>query len=179
MTLEGTHQTSKATLPAPGQYRLMPELTTVRFAAKKFGLFTIRGTMALTTGTAAVTAPPESSTLHATLAANSFRTPMARRDEHVKGPKLIDSASFPTIDFDSTRVEPTAGGWTIHGLLTVHGISEPIALDVRSALRDGELLRARATARIDRRDFGVTKFRFAAASRIDIDMDVAAEPVHR
>ena len=121
MTIEQTaHPPAEVALPV-GRYRLHPELTSVTFSAKKFGLFTIRGTMGLTSGTFTVTTPLEHSTLHAVLATDSFTTPMLKRDKHVKGPALLDVATFPSIEFDSTGAVPTPAGWDVHGLLSVHG----------------------------------------------------------
>jgi polyisoprenoid-binding protein YceI len=38
------------------------------------------------------------------VAADSFKTPMAKRDAHVKSAKLLDTAAYPRIEFDSTEV---------------------------------------------------------------------------
>ena len=94
MTIEDIAHRSSIDLPT-GRYRLHPELTTVAFTAKKLGLFTIRGTMTLSSGTFTVASPLERSTLHAVLDAASFRRPWPERDDHVKGPKLLDVAGYP------------------------------------------------------------------------------------
>lgn len=161
-----------------GRYRLHPELSTVAFTAKKFGLFTIRGTMRLLSGNFTVAEPLEHSTLHAVLAPDSFKTPMAKRDEHVKSSKLLDVASYPRIEFDSTEVlHGPDRAWEVRGLLAVHGQLAPAALTVTSASTDGALVRVRATARVDRREFGVTAMRAAASSVVSIAIEAVGTPV--
>jgi polyisoprenoid-binding protein YceI len=164
---ETTHPATDIALP-PGRYRLDPELTSVAFSAKKFGLFTVRGTLGLASGTFTVTAPPELSTLHAVLAADSFTTPMANRDTHVKGKTLLDTAAYPSMEFHSTEIVPMPAGWEVRGLLTVHGRVAPAALTVSSAKMEGGLALVAATARVKRKDFGVTKMRAAASSVIEV-----------
>jgi polyisoprenoid-binding protein YceI len=184
MTIEnldhpGHAASPQAGLPIPtGRYRLHPELSTVAFTAKKFGLFTIRGTLRLESGTFTVAGPPERSRLHAVLVADSFRTPMAKRDEHVKGPKLLDVAAYPRIEFDATDVVPGPGGnWEVRGLLSVHGQVAPALLTVTSASAEGALVRVRATAEVDRRAFGVTAMRAAASSQIVVAIEAVGTPV--
>ncbi len=166
-------------LPLPtGRYRLHPELSTVAFTAKKFGVFTIRGTMRVESGTFTVAGPLEHSTLHAVLAADSFKTPMARRDEHVKSPKLLDVATYPRLEFDSTEVVHAPDGtWEVRGLLAVHGQVAPATLTVTSAATEGALVRVRAAAQVDRRVFGVTAMRAAASARLDIEIEAVGTPV--
>ena len=160
-----------------GRYRLHPELTTVAFSAKKLGLFTIKGTMRLVSGTFTVASPLERSTLHAVVATDSFTTPMRKRDEHVKGPKLLDAASYPRLEFDSTEVAAVGGGWEIRGLLALHGTVRPAVLRVHTATFDDGLARVGAEARVDRRDFGVTAQRAAASSLIQVQIEAVGSPV--
>jgi polyisoprenoid-binding protein YceI len=184
MTIENTGNIRQAAqphtgLPVPtGRYRLLPELSTVAFTAKKLGVFTIRGTMRVQSGTFTVAAPLEHSTLHAVVAADSFKTPMAKRDEHVKGRTLLDIARFPRIEFDSTEVVPAADGtWEVRGLLSVHGQVAPAVLAVTGTDADGALVRVRATTQVDRRIFGVRAQRAAASSLINVVIEAVGAPV--
>jgi polyisoprenoid-binding protein YceI len=176
MTIEDIAHRSNVDLPT-GRYRLHPELTTVAFSAKKFGLFTIRGTMALSSGTFTVASPLERSTLHAVLDAASFTTPMVRRDDHVRGPKLLDAAGYPRLEFDSTAVVPGAHGWEIEGLLGVHGHRALAVLTVTSATQEGGLVRVAASATVDRRAHGVTGLRVAASTLIHVEIEAVGTPV--
>jgi polyisoprenoid-binding protein YceI len=184
MTIENTAKVDRvarprAGIPLPnGRYLLQPELSTVAFTAKKFGMFTIRGTMRVESGTFTVASPVEHSRLHVVLSADSFRTPMAKRDEHVKSPKLLDVATYPRIEFDSTEIAPDPDGtWEVQGLLAVHGQVAPAVLAVQSARTEGALVRVRATAQVDRRVFGVTAMRAAASSVINVEIEAVGTPV--
>jgi polyisoprenoid-binding protein YceI len=160
-----------------GRYRLQAEQTAVAFTARKLGLFTIRGTMRVVSGTFTVASPLERSTLHAVLATDSFATPMRKRDEHVKGPKLLDAASYPRLEFDSTDITAAGDGWEIRGLLAFHGKAAPVVLRVQSATFDGGLARVRAETCVDRRDFGVTAQRAAASWLIQVQIEAVGSPV--
>jgi polyisoprenoid-binding protein YceI len=177
MTVEENKTTSAQVDVPTGRYRLDPDLTTVSFSARKLGLFTIKGTMRLVSGTFTVARPADRSTLHAVLAADSFKTPMRKRDEHVKGHTLLDTATYPSIEFDSTEVAAVDGGWEIRGLLAVHGTVQPAVLAVDGTSFDGDLARVQARARIDRREFGVTRQRAAASSLIDVQIEAVGSPV--
>ncbi len=169
----------RAGLPIPtGRYRLHPELTTVAFSAKKLGLFTIRGTMQLESGSFTVTSPLERSTLHAVLAAETFSTPMRKRDEHVKSASVLDVATYPKIEFDSTEIWARSDGtWEVKGLLAVHGQVAPTSLTVASTSLEGGLVHIWAAARVDRREFGVTAAPGAASALIDLRIEAVATPV--
>jgi polyisoprenoid-binding protein YceI len=170
------HGTAGIALP-PGRYRLHPELTSVTFSARKFGLFTVRGTMGLASGAFTVADPLEQSTLNVVLAADSFSTPMANRDKHVKGSSLLDTAQYPTIEFHSTGISPAPEGWEVRGLLTAHGQVAPAALSVSAVVWEGGLAHVSATARVNRRDFGVTAMRAAASAEIEVRIDAVGTPV--
>jgi polyisoprenoid-binding protein YceI len=158
----------------PGTYRLVPEATTVRFSARKLGLFTIRGSVMLTSGSFTVADPLGGSTVHAVLAAASFRTPMDKRDEHVKGEKLLDVEHYPTMEFTGSGVSHGPDGWSVPGTLVVHGQSRPLALAVQELSQDDASIRIRALAQVDRNDFGVTGVRLAAGPKVDVVIDAVA-----
>jgi polyisoprenoid-binding protein YceI len=53
----------------------------------------------------------------------------------------------------------------------------PAVLVVTSARQEGARLRVTASARVDRRRFGVTRMRVAASSRIDLTIEAVGTPV--
>ena len=179
MTIDNVKTTTPTAVPitlTPGRYRLDRELTTVRFSARKLGVFTIRGSIGMVSGDFTVGERLEDSTLHAVLDAATFRTPMAKRDEHVQGETLLDVARFPSMEFVSTEVARTIRGWEIRGLLTVHGEVAPAVLAVSSVRQEGALVQVVASARVDRRAFGVTRMRAAASARLDVTIEAVGAP---
>ena len=112
--------------------------------------------------------------MHAVLAAASFRTPMDKRDEHVKDEKLLDVAQYPTIEFTGTGVSRSPDGWSVPGTLQVHGQSRPLALTVQDLSLDDTSVRIRAVAQVDRNDFGVSAMRVAAGPGVDVVIEAVA-----
>lgn len=68
------------------------------------------------------------------------------------GPKLLDAPKFPEISFRSTSVRETAPNTAaVEGVLTLHGVSRPVALTVR---REGAFYVGEA--RLKQTDYGLT-----------------------
>lgn len=178
MSIEATRGASGVTEFGliPGRYRLDPARTAVTFTAKKFGVFTIHGSMDLASGDFTVGRRLEDSSLHAVLDAASFKTPMARRDKHIRSKTFLHATEFPSVEFDSTEVARTPEGWEIRGLLTVRGREAPCVLTVSSAQQAGGLVRVQATAQVNRRELGVTALRVAASTLLDVTIEATGTP---
>ena len=95
-------------------------------------------------------------------------TGVAKLDEELKGADFFDAARYPTITFNSTRVEKTGENrFKITGDLTVHGVTKPVTLDAKvnriGIFEIPGVIKAQAagfdaTTVIKRSDFGVTKY---------------------
>ena len=103
------------------------------------------------------------STAHIEIEAGSVDTGNAKRDEHLKSPDFFDAAKYPTINFDATKVEKRgADGLNLTGNLTIKGVTKPVVLTVSGLTGEvkdpwGGIRRgATATAKINRKDFGLT-----------------------
>jgi len=62
----------------------------------------------------------------------SITTHDAQRDAHLRSPDFLDTETFPSIRFVSTRVEPIGADGDrarITGDLTVHGVTREVVLD--------------------------------------------------
>jgi len=94
----------------------------------------------------------------------------------MQGPAVLDSERFPEISFRSTSADPARNGhWFVHGNLTLHGETKPVAVDV--VLKDGHY---RGTATLKQREFGMTPVSIAGgtitvkdALRIEFDIVLA------
>lgn len=91
-------------------------------------------------------------------------TGIAQRDEHLQSPDFFDMAVHPTIVFKSGAFTPGGGkGGKLAGLLTIHGVSKPVVLDLSFSgpIRSpedfgGEItLGITATATVNREEFGM------------------------
>ena len=93
----------------------------------------------------------------------SVNTGNTQRDEHLKGPDFFDVAKYSTITFVSKKVIKTEPNrLKVVGDLTIHGVTREITVDVEGPTPEvkdpwGNFRRgATATAKINRRDFGLT-----------------------
>jgi polyisoprenoid-binding protein YceI len=91
----------------------------------------------------------------------SFDSDNEARDAHVKSTDFFDVEKFPQLTFVSTSLTENDGKLTLHGNLTVKGITKPVdlAIEFNGVARDPfGLLRAglEATTVISRKEFGLT-----------------------
>lgn len=153
-----------ASAAEPEAYALDPVHTRVMFAIDHAGFSKAIGTVSGSTGR--LLFDPDdwrSAKLEA-------RVPLARLDlgdadwnRAALAGNLLDAKDHPVATFVSTRVEPLAANHaTVHGVLTLHGVSRDIDLDVRlNALKRHPLPPFRrtvgfsATALISRKAFGI------------------------
>lgn len=163
------------TIPATGEYRIDPARTTIAFATRHlFGLAPVRGTFRLRGGHIRVAEPLASCAARATIDAASFRTGTAARDSHVTSATYLDAARHPDIVFDSTAMTRDGDDWVLAGTLTVRGVTRPLPVRVLElSTSDGEL-RLRASARVDRREFGITAGRGMTGRRLTLTLDLVA-----
>ena len=133
-----------------------------------FGLAPVRGSFAIRGGTVDVAEPPKASVIHAEIDAASFRTGNGQRDASVLAPRVLDPERHPVISFDSER----PGSRDIPGTLTVLGVTRAVRLQVTELTVAPGSFAARATARIDRTEFGVTAYRGLAGRYLDVSVEV-------
>jgi polyisoprenoid-binding protein YceI len=69
---------------------------------------------------------------------------------------------------------PVGDGWVLRGQLTARGHSAPVELAVIESRGSGDGLALRATTRIDRYAFGLTKKKGLAARYLDLEITAQA-----
>jgi len=159
------------TTPQPGHYDIDPGRSRVTFATRHlFGLGRVRGSLAVRGGSADVADPIAASAVYAEIETASFRTKNPARDGSVLSRRFLDPAGHPVMTFRSDRIE--AGGQVVTGTLTVRGTSRPVTLTITRCEVSRGSFTARATARIDRTEFGITAARGLAARYLDLTMEV-------
>jgi polyisoprenoid-binding protein YceI len=139
-----------------------PAHSGVHFSVKHLVFATVRGQFDKLSGT--VTLDPRNpgrSSIEAVIEAGSIDTREPQRDAHLRSPDFLDADQYPTIEFRSTQVEPTTGGYQVTGDLTIRGVTRPIVLAVEASddeITDpfGNVKRAAtATTKLNRKDFGL------------------------
>ncbi|HWW59996.1 MAG TPA: YceI family protein [Thermoanaerobaculia bacterium] len=146
-------------------WQIDPAHSAVEFAVKHMMFTTVRGRFKDVTGTIEVDEQhPERSTVNVEIAAASIDTGVADRDAHLRSADFLDVEKHPLITFRSKRVEGAKNDgspFKLIGDLTIRGKSVEVALD-SAWLGSGKdpwgntKGGAEGTAKIDRRDWGLT-----------------------
>ena len=114
-----------------------------------------------------------------TIDAASVNTGHAKRDEHLRAADFFDVAKYPTITFVSKRVVKAGPDrLKVIGDLLMHGVTKEITVDVEGPTQEvkdpgGNFRRgATGTAKINRKDFGLTWNRALEAGGVVLGEDV-------
>lgn len=118
---------------------------------------------------------PAASRISVTIKTASIDTNWAERDKHIRGEDFLDVEQFPEATFRSSRFTGDANSGTLEGILTLHGVSKPVSLQVR-AVGEGDDpwggYRAgfAGTTTIDRTDFGISYDLGPSANTMEFDL---------
>jgi polyisoprenoid-binding protein YceI len=147
-----------------GNWQLDPYHTQVEFSARHLGMMTVRGYFDEVSTTADIDPDhPETASVEATISTASIRTNNGIRDNDIRSSNFLEVDKFPVITFKSTSVKPSGlDRCTLTGDLTIKGTTYPVSLEVTryGEFNDpgmmGHRLAYGATAKINRKDFGLT-----------------------
>lgn len=122
------------------------------------------------------TADITKSSVNVTLPLDSLHTGVDKLDAHLKTDDFLDAAKYPTITFNSTKVQKVgANGLKITGDLTVHGVTKSVTLDAKiNKIGGSPMMNNLPSAGFDadvvlkRSDFGVTKYVPAVSDEIPV-----------
>jgi polyisoprenoid-binding protein YceI len=142
-----------------------PAHSSVELAVKHMMFTTVRGRFKDVKGTIVVDEQnPDHSTVEVEIGAASIDTGAADRDGHLRSADFLDVEQFPALSFRSKRVEGAmkqeGDQFRVTGDLTIRGTTFEVTLDCvyEGMGKDpwgGTRAGARATTRIDRRDWGL------------------------
>jgi polyisoprenoid-binding protein YceI len=143
-------------------YAIDPSHSNAHFSVRHLMIAKVRGSFNNITGS--ITLPPDATiptAFKAQIDAASVDTRDAQRDGHLKSPDFFDVATYPTISFESSHIEPLdATSFKATGTLTMHGVSAPVTLEaeVSGEGKDpwgNHRVAFEAKATINRKDFGL------------------------
>lgn len=160
-----------------------PEHSTVGFKIRHMMVSNVKGTFPAFSGTVEIDDKDiTKSKVEVNIETASINTNINKRDEHLRSPDFFDVAKYPLMTYVSTKVEKTgAGKLRVVGNLTLHGITREVVLAVEgptAAFKDpwGNIRRgASATAKINRKDFGLNWNTAIESGGILIGEEVAIE----
>lgn len=114
----------------PLRFRIQPEASEITFRATS-RLMNADGHFGRFSGdVVADPAGPAGARISLTIDAASLHTGIEMRDKHLRSADFFDSDRFPTIAFQSMRVESAGRRATVVGRLTLHGVTREIAVPV-------------------------------------------------
>lgn|GEM_PF-933444 len=139
----------------PATHPLVTARSHASFDVKHLYLLSVKGTLPIVSGSA-VFDPRTGLPAHveATLDARRIKTDDADRDDDLQGPDWFETNRFPLWTFSSTTIAATDTGFLMRGSLTVHGVAQPVTLDVRQVRRLPHPV-YHAAGNLDRRLFGM------------------------
>lgn len=135
------------TAAAPRDFPLTPQTAEIGFRAYAFGIVPVDGTFRRFTGTLTIDrADPDTCTVTVTVDTTSLSMRDKALEADTLSPSLLDAAAFPSFSYAGQCQGPG-----IAGLLTLHGVTKPLFLQVE---RNGTGYAAQSALR--RREWGIT-----------------------
>jgi len=173
---------------AADQYVIDTAHSKVSFVVSHMVIGKVRGMFDDFSGT--ITTDPEDVTkskVEVAIKAASIDTGNDTRDEHLRSDDFLAAEKYPEITFVSDRIEKSGAGYVAHGLLTIRGVSKPVALpftvlgtvqdpwgNTRAGLEFEPIT-------IDRQEFGVSWSKTLDAGGLvagnDVKIELAVEAV--
>jgi polyisoprenoid-binding protein YceI len=160
-TLSATRELDGVTLPVAGTWAIDPGHADVAFVGRHFMLTKVRGRFTDITGTVYVADEPSDSRLDVVIGMASLNSGDDTRDNHLRSDELLDVERYPQATFRSVAVDWRDRRGTVHGDLTIHGVSRRVPLEVvfEGHARDpwgNDRAVFSARTQVNREDFGVT-----------------------
>ena len=148
---------------APVTYQMDPTHTFVLLSRSNYGFSNPIIVAVIDRGTLVFDSDdPSKSSVRVTLPVARIDTFVAQLDKEFQSPMFFDIARFPSITFQSTRVQATRNDrYTITGNLTAHGVTRPVVLHARlnkagkNPMTRRQAIGFDATATLKRSDFGL------------------------
>lgn len=157
-----------ATLTAPqvgtSTWSIDPVHSVAEFKVRHMMISNVKGQFTGVSGTLSLDETDlTNSRIEAVIDAASINTREPDRDKHLKSPDFFDVEKFPELSFRSTRVlRKGEGELAVEGDLTIHGVTRRVAFEVEGPTAPAKdpwgstRIGLSATARINRKDYGLT-----------------------
>jgi polyisoprenoid-binding protein YceI len=145
--------------------------SSVKFSIKNFGI-TANGSF---TGLSGVVkfdpAYPDLAKLEVTVDAATVKTGIDARDSHLKKEDYFDVKTYPRLSFVSTGVTKSATGYFINGLITIKGITKPVAFPFDAVMRNNGYVLT-GEFKLNRRDFKLGGSSLVLSDNLNVKLSV-------
>ena len=167
-------------LPAPGVWDIDPGHTDLAFVGRHFMVTKVRGRFTDVTGRVVIAPQMSDSTVEVTIGMASVESGSADRDDHIRSADLFDVERYPTATFVSRSVDWSGTSGTVHGDLTIHGVTRrvPLIVSFEGYVPDpwgGHRAIFSARTAVNREEFGITWNQALEAGGLLVSKDVRIE----
>ena len=170
---------------AADTYTIDPAHTRVGFAARHFGINTVKGRFKEFTGKLVMDGDALKEAT-ATIQVQSIDTGVEQRDNHLRTPDFFDAKTYPTITFKTKRVEPKADGAVMIADFTMRGVTKELRLPVTLSkpIKDpwgNTRVGLETKTKLNRKDYGI-KYNDVLESGVaavgdEIEIEINAEAI--
>jgi polyisoprenoid-binding protein YceI len=171
------------TFPALSQaatWQIDPDHSSFQFKVRHLMVSNVKGDFTKVRGAVTIDDKDISNlNVELTIDAASINTGHAKRDEHLRATDFFDVARYPTITFVSKKVmKDGPNRLKVIGDLTMHGVTREVTVNVEGPTQEvkdpwGNFRRgATGTAKISRKDFGLTWNRALETGGVVVGEDV-------
>ncbi len=123
---------------------------------------------------------PDKSKVDISINVTDLATGIPEFDKHLKGELFLDVAKYPTAKFVSDKVIAHGNTAKVQGMLTLHGVTKPVTLNVKlnksgvSPVTDKMTVGFTASTVIKRSEFGITSYLPGVSDEVKIDIEAEA-----
>lgn len=165
---------------AVGNWQLDKAHTFVEFQIRHI-LANSRGSFEDVSGYINISENMEESSIDILINASSIDTKIDKRDEDLRSDRFFDVANYPEIRFTSTNIERTKSGYVANGELTMHGVTQPIALPFtylgRTDFEDGgSVISFEGDLTLNRFDYEMRTMPKMVGDNVTVSVSVEANP---
>ena len=122
-------------------------------------------------------ADPSANRISVSIDPASVDTNHAERDKHLRNPDFLDVEKYPDAGFESTKYTGDAESGILEGMLTLHGVTKPISIELRKigegkdpwgGYRAGFI----GTVTLTRGDFGISYNLGPASETMELELGI-------
>lgn len=173
---------SSTVYAAPETYQLDPTHSYVLWHISHFDFSNPSGKWLVSKGTLILDKDkPQNSKVDVTIQVADMITGIPELDKHLQSAAFFDVAKFPLATFVSNKVTLSGRNQAkVQGILTVHGISKPITLNVKlnkmgiNPISNKEAVGFTASTTLKRSDFGISTLLPGLGDEVKIDIEAEA-----
>jgi polyisoprenoid-binding protein YceI len=120
---------------------------------------------------------PQNSSVNVTIPLADLTTAIPALDHHLDSKDFFDVATYHNATFVSNKVEVTGNSAKVYGVLTLHGVSKPVVLDVTlnkigiSPITNTKTAGFSAKTALKRSDFGISKYLPGLSDDVTIEIE--------